>query len=168
MVVLINNSGSPGKDQYDPGTLKQCGQLLQIRKTTWAATLSWICFETDAVPNFLGSPKAGLAVADIEEVDCSEWSGTDRKAKRARGCVRFRGRRMSSICMLSICCSAYVDGLRLVKDSTLHVRYRIHERRLVQLKIWSSYLSLLKRLESPLASTYMLSFTSRFPPATRP
>ena len=82
MVVLINNSCSPGKDQYAPGALRQCAQNAQNPKDNLGSdTVLDLCSETDAVPNFFGSEKAGLAVADIEEVDCSEWSGTVRKVK---------------------------------------------------------------------------------------
>ena len=81
MVVLINNSCAPGKDQYGPGEIGQCTQTNanSVDKLGSHSVLD-LCSETNAVQMFFGSPKPGLAVATVEEVDCSEWSGTVRKA----------------------------------------------------------------------------------------
>ena len=38
-----------------------------------------LCTETDAPMMVWGTAAAGMSVADVEEVDCGEWSGTVRK-----------------------------------------------------------------------------------------
>ena len=81
MVVLINNSCSPGKDQYQPGAVGQCAQTNSNPKDKLGSqTVLDLCQDTNAVEMLWGTSKPGMAVADIEEVDCSEWSGTARKA----------------------------------------------------------------------------------------
>jgi len=81
MVVLINNSCSPGKDQYEPGAVGQCAQTeAHPTDKLGSQTVLDLCRDTNAVEMLWGTPKPGMAVADLEEVDCSEWSGTVKKA----------------------------------------------------------------------------------------
>ena len=81
MVVLINNSCSPGKDQYQPGAVDQCAQTTsKPTDKLGSQTVLDLCQDTNAVEMLFGTSKPGMAVADIEQVDCSEWSGTVRKA----------------------------------------------------------------------------------------
>lgn len=81
MVVLINNSCAPGRDQYQPGAVGQCAQTeANPEDKLGSQTVLDLCRDTDAVSMLWGTPDPGMAVADIEEVDCSEWSGTVRKA----------------------------------------------------------------------------------------
>ena len=81
MVVLINNSCAPGADQEKPGAIGQCTQTnANPKDKLGSASVLDLCSETNAVPMFFGSSKPGLAVADVEQVDCSQWSGTIRKA----------------------------------------------------------------------------------------
>ena len=77
MVVMINNSCTPGADQLEPGAVGQCAQKdANSLDKLGSNTVLDLCSETDAVEMFFGSEKPGMSVADIEEVDCSEWSGT--------------------------------------------------------------------------------------------
>ena len=81
MVVLINNSCSPGKDQYQPGVVGQCAQTKDHPSDKLGSQMVLdLCEDTDAVEMLWGTAKPGMAVADIEEVDCKEWSETVRKA----------------------------------------------------------------------------------------
>ena len=81
MVVMINNSCAPGQDQYRPGAVGQCTQTTsKPQDGLGSATVLDLCKDTDAVQQFFGNPNPGMSVADVEEVDCSEWSGTKRKA----------------------------------------------------------------------------------------
>ena len=81
MVVLINNSCSPGANQYGPGAVGQCAQTdSNPRDKLGSQTVVDLCQDTNAVEMLFGSSKPGMAVGDIEEVDCSEWSGHVRHA----------------------------------------------------------------------------------------
>lgn len=76
MVVMVNNACAPGKNQYGPSEIGQCTQnTTHPMDKLGSQTVLDLCTETDAVEMMWGASKAGLAVADIEEVDCSEWSG---------------------------------------------------------------------------------------------
>ncbi|MCJ1278056.1 hypothetical protein MMC21_005870 [Puttea exsequens] len=76
MVVMINNSCSPGKDQYQIGAVGQCTQKnAGDTDKLGSRTVIDLCSETDAVTMFFGTSKPGLGVADIEEVSCSDWTG---------------------------------------------------------------------------------------------
>ena len=81
MVVLINNSCAPGPDQYQPGAVGQCAQSdSHPTDKLGSQTVLDLCKDTNAVEMLWGSPNPGMAVADLEEVDCSEWSGHVSKA----------------------------------------------------------------------------------------
>ena len=81
MVVLINNSCAPGKDQYQPGAVGQCAQTnANPQDKLGSQTVLDLCRDTNAVSMLWGTPQPGMAVADLEEVDCSQWSGTVKKA----------------------------------------------------------------------------------------
>ena len=81
MVVLINNSCAPGKNQYGPGDVGQCTQTnSHPTDKLGSQTVVDLCQDTNAVEMLWGTPNPGMAVADIEEVDCSEWSGHVRHA----------------------------------------------------------------------------------------
>ena len=81
MVVMINNSCAPGGDQYGPGAVGQCAQTnAHPMDKSGSQTVLDLCQDTEAVEMLWGRPEPGMAVADIEEVDCGEWSGHARKA----------------------------------------------------------------------------------------
>lgn len=82
MVVLINNSCAPGADQTKPDAVGQCNQNhggQGAKDRLGSDTVLDLCTETDAPMMVWGTAKAGMSVADVEEVDCGEWSGTVRK-----------------------------------------------------------------------------------------
>ncbi|KAL9125111.1 MAG: hypothetical protein Q9217_005631 [Psora testacea] len=71
-----------GTDQEKPGAIGQCTKTdANPKDELGSQSVLDLCSETNAVQMFFGSPKPGLAVADIEQVDCSEWSETIRKLK---------------------------------------------------------------------------------------
>ena len=83
MVVLINNSCAPGADQTKPDAVVQCNQHhggQGGKDKLGSDTVLDLCTETDAPIMLWGTAKAGMSVADVEEVDCGEWPGTVRKA----------------------------------------------------------------------------------------
>ena len=82
MVVLVNNACAPGKDQYRQGAVGQCAQNTKGVGGTdrlGSETVLDLCTETEAVTRMWNSTKAGMVVADVVGVPCSEWSGTIRK-----------------------------------------------------------------------------------------
>jgi len=81
MVVLINNSCNPGEDQYQEGAVGQCAQTdSKPTDNLGSQTVLDLCEDTNAATMLWNSTKPGMAVADIQQVDCSEWTGTVRKA----------------------------------------------------------------------------------------
>ena len=81
MVVLVNNACAPDGKQGQPDMIGQCDQTNANPKDKLGSeTVLDLCSDTNAVEMLWGSPNPGLAVADLEEVSCSQWSGTIHKA----------------------------------------------------------------------------------------
>ena len=81
MVVLIKNSCALGKNQYEKGAVGQCTQTDgHPHDNLGSNTVLDLCQDTNAVEMLWGTRSPGMAVADIEEINCSKWWGHVRHA----------------------------------------------------------------------------------------
>ncbi|KAI4161909.1 MAG: hypothetical protein LQ342_004475 [Letrouitia transgressa] len=74
LIVLVTNTCAPSNNPSD--TLKVCNQKNWSKDGLGSSTVVDLCMDTDAAKAWWNSNKAGLNVATIQRVNCSNWPGT--------------------------------------------------------------------------------------------